>query len=867
MPSMGVPARNRIDQAAPSVWQAPLVPVALAFTAGILLDRYAELPFAISLTGAATSLFLWCILRQGRQASLSFLYLGIACAGLGASYHHVRQDFSTNDIHHFAGAEQRPVQVRGFLDQEPHVVYQSRDRPPTRPGESHDSWQDPQVRPQSNDPLLSMEHEDVTSTVLRATALKQGDSWIPVCGKALVHVTGHADGVHVGDEVEVTGRLIAPRGPANPGEDDHAALLRDRGIGAEIVVRRTAAGVTRLDRSWPRSPTGWLMVIRGWGQDQLRDLLPAEQGTVATALLLGEGSTMTHEDWQRYIRTGVVHALAVSGLHLVILSGFLWRLLRVFGLNRRQAASLVALVILAYAVLTGGRPPAVRAAVMVLAFCGGLLLRRTVLASNSLALAWLVVLLINPAALVEPGCQLSFLSVAVLYWGVGPWLRPDPDPLEQLVEQTRPPWQKLFLVPGRWVLNSYILSFGLWMALLPLISAHYHLVTLAGLVLGPPVLGLTAVALVSGFLMLALAAVWQPLAFPFAALTRACLFLSSRLVYQGDRFPGGHWYVGNIPTWWLWGFYGGLLLVLSSAWLRARWRTAVVTGVLWTALGLAGAFVRLPADELRCTFLAVGHGGCTVFETADGRTLLYDAGAITGPDVTRRQIAPFLWHRGIRRIDEIFLSHADLDHFNGLPALLDRFAVGQVSCTPTFADKATPGVRFTLELLEKQRIPVRVLRAGDRLQAVDVDFEVLHPPSVGPDGNENTRSLVLLVHHAGHSLLLTGDLEGAGLERVLGQSAPKVDVLMAPHHGSRVSNTPRLAAWAHPGAVVSCEGPPRGGLRHSEPYTALGARFLGTWPHGAVTIHSHSTGLVLETYQTGERLVLHRGSSGNLPSE
>src|SRR6202041_2214579 len=101
----------------------------------------------------------------------------------------------------------------------------------------------------------------------------------------------------------------------------------------------------------------------------------------------------------------------------------------------------------------------------------------------------------------------------------------------------------------------------------------------------------------------------------------------------------------------------------------------------------------------------------------DGRTFLYDAGALGGPDVTARQIAPFLWHRGIRRLDEVFLSHADLDHFNGIPALLDRFAVGQVTCTPTFADKTTAGVRLTLETLDQHGVPLRVVRAGDRLSA------------------------------------------------------------------------------------------------------------------------------------------------------
>jgi competence protein ComEC len=196
-----------------------------------------------------------------------------------------------------------------------------------------------------------------------------------------------------------------------------------------------------------------------------------------------------------------------------------------------------------------------------------------------------------------------------------------------------------------------------------------------------------------------------------------------------------------------------------------------------------------------------------------------------------------------------------------LPALLDRFAVGQVSCTPTFPDKDAAGVKETLAAIEKRGVPLRIVRAGDRLGAGDVQFEVLHPPAVGPEGNENSRSLVLLVLHAGHTLLLTGDLEGLGLARVLALNPVRADVFMAPHHGSRFPNTPELARWAQPKVVVSCEGPPRGPTRPAEPYTSMGATFLGTWPHGAVTIRSHASGLIIETFQTQQRFVIHRGLS------
>src|SRR5262249_1148413 len=178
--------------------------------------------------------------------------------------------------------------------------------------------------------------------------------------------------------------------------------------------------------------------------------------------------------------------------------------------------------------------------------------------------------------------------------------------------------------------------------------------------------------------------------------------------------------------------------------------------------------------------LAVGHGGCTVLETPDGRVLLYDAGALSGPDVTRRLIAPYLWSRGIRRVDEVFLSHADNDHFNGLKDLLERFKVGQVSWTPTFREKPTAAVREIVSALKKHDIPVRIVKAGTRLTAGEVELEVLHPPEQGPEGNENARSLVVLLRHAGYTILLTGDLEGPGLDLVLGMPPKRVDILTSP---------------------------------------------------------------------------------------
>lgn len=835
------PTQSRLDALLPrSIWRAPLVPAALALSGGILLDRQFSLPLPGSLIAAAVCLAAWFCARTSSHPGLPLIYLALAGAAFGAAYHPSRRDtFAADDIWQFAKDEPVPVQLRGILDEEP-VHHRA---PPS-------------------DPLYSRPPTGDTVAVLRVWEIRSGGNWLTVSGRVRIVGTEDWPELHCGDVVEAVGQLARVAPPGNPGEFDFAAYLRDHGIRTVLTSRKSPQAVTRLERGWPKSLQGWLAVIRGRGQQILRETLPPHQEGLASALLLGEDAAMTRSEWDKYIRTGVLHVLAISGQHLVILAGFLWFVLPRLGVRQRHGAWIVALVVFAYALLTGGRPPALRAAVAVCAVCGALILRRRALPSNLFALSWIAVALVNPADLFTTGCLLSFLSVAVLYWGARSLWEREEDPLDRLIDESRPAWLRLLRRLGWWLFESYAVTLLIWLAITPLAASKYQMISPAGLLLGPPLSVLTTVALFTGFLLLAAGILFLPLMGPLALLVQGSLAACEFLVDSADRVPHSHIYIGAIGDWWLWLFYLGLLAVLTQEPLRRRWRWACIAGLGWLCAGLAAGAARMPSDELRCTFLAVGHGGCTVIETADGRTILYDAGSLAGPDVTRRQIAPFLWHRGLRRIDEVILSHADLDHFNGIVELLDRFAVGQVTCTPSFAEKPTPGVRFALRILHERGIPLRIVKAGDRLSAGDVVLETLHPPAVGPDGNENARSLVLLVRHAGHAILLTGDLEGKGLQRVLGEVPPRhVEVMMAPHHGSHLANTSELAQWARPRVVISCQGRPPLSREVQERYRQIGAQVLDTHQHGAVTVRSHASGLVVETFRTKERFAI-RGVGG-----
>ena len=343
----------------------------------------------------------------------------------------------------------------------------------------------------------------------------------------------------------------------------------------------------------------------------------------------------------------------------------------------------------------------------------------------------------------------------------------------------------------------------------------------------------------------------MPIAWPFVQVTDIALTVANRLVTWVDALPGSSSYATAPPTWWLVGFYA---LMVTTVLTHQRWRIrCVVALIVWIILAAVWPMQKSASDELRVTFLSVGHGGCIVMELPDGRCLLYDAGSTLGPDITRYVIAPYLWERGIGRIDELFLSHGDADHFNGVRELARRFPIGQATLTPTFLDSEKPEVLTTLAELQRRNIPTRIAVAGDSFRSDDVTLTVLHPPRVGPNGNENSRSMVLLIEHATHRILLTGDLEKAGTNLVATQLPRPVDVMMAPHHGSQGAEPNRLMKWSPASMLIVSRGRPTGRtLTEDDAIVPV----WSTHELGAVTVRSHVSGLTVHAFRTGETVVL-----------
>lgn len=582
-----------------------------------------------------------------------------------------------------------------------------------------------------------------------------------------VRLNWYDDAPHldVGQRWQLLVRLKQPHGFMNPGGFDYEGWLFRHGIRATGYVREEGENRRLGEGGLRHEVDRW----RSQLSQQIDAALPQQRFRgVIKALAIGKQDEIGEEQWQLFVKTGIGHLVAISGLHVTMISGLAFFLLR--AVWRRspplmlrwpaQKAGAVAAIVaaLAYAALAGFSIPTQRTLIMVTVFMVALIVQRYRRPVDGLLLALLLVLLLDPLAVMDAGFWLSFGAVAFIFWGMGgragahgAWWR----------------WGRIHLLMAIALVPLTLLLFQKMSLVSPL--ANFLAVPWVSLVVVPLVLlGCLLLLIVppAGVLLLALADGCLELIWPFlqwcAALPLAQLF----------NALAGDWVV--IPA-----TIGVISLLAPRGW-PARW-----VGGVWLALAFLLPHPKPAPGEAWFTLLDVGQGLAAAVET-EGHLLVFD----TGPrfsdtfDTGEAVLFPWLLQRGAGRVDTLVISHGDNDHIGGAASLIDALPV----------DRLLTSAPEKLSAYHPESC-----QAGQRWRWDGVEFEMLHP-TTERHWKENNSSCVLMVRTAGGSLLLTGDIEKQAERALAGSSAEKLraDLLVVPHHGSKSSSTEGFIAAVAP---------------------------------------------------------------------
>ncbi len=611
-----------------------------------------------------------------------------------------------------------------------------------------------------------------------------------------------------GDHLELVGLLTGFEGPGNPTDFDSRQWARRKGLQGRLRVSRGAT--VRLVERASLGRQGIERLRRAIGNSLDRHLSKASS-SLASALILGERHRLDSDFQKALTRAGGAHFLAVSGLHVGLLLGIARWLI---GPRSGKAARLgLASVLIGYAALAGSSAATLRATAIALLWLGAEARRRPCSPRNMMGAVLLASLLLNPAWLEDPGLQLSFSAVLAILVGT-----------ELLDRRARPVrrWQRALVV-----------STSAWLGTIPTCAVHFGAIHPASPLVSLLLLPLFLAALSLSFL--AVLGLGVPVLMPGVdgALSGVSSIIHAAARVVAD-LPGTTVSIPP-PSVGAWIAIGCWVVVVGRR-ASPRWMAALVACVvlLWSA-------GREPATDPPLTLIGldVGHGSALLIR-AGSRDFLVDAGSAHRPRVGSRLILPMLDRYGIDRLDALILTHPDHDHISGVRELVEANRVAHVIVSAYFGVDAV-GVRL-LDWLRHRRVPVSIVGADDRLDVAGVRLDFHHPPRhAGPSHrapySRNDASLTFSLEANGQRVLITGDLEKAGIAALIHRPPPPPHaVLLLPHHGNRVASLADLCRWAGAPLAVASRSDRFDLSSTQRTCRRLGIALYTTDRHGALTV-------------------------------
>ncbi len=587
-------------------------------------------------------------------------------------------------------------------------------------------------------------------------------------------------------EAKVTCMKIEPQ--MNPSDIDYELYLKGQQVAAVFKVQNLIQYEERMP---------WIESIQKCIVSQLEKLFSKEKIGIMEAVILGNDRRLNSSIEELYQKAGISHVLCISGFHVGVVIGGMMALYKLIPISYSLRQILLMITIIAYTLLTGYGTSTVRAAIMICVTLLGKCLWQEDDGLTNVAIAGLIILIVNPYQLFRVGFQLSFMAVIAVILCSN-----EIEKKELTVEWRYPHWQRTILI---WM-SVQLLTWSI-------IAYHFYEIPFIASLFNLVVIPIFSMIIVVGWWLVILS------------------FLPIPIAYIGS------WLIESILDGITWGLKWVIKLPLSSLctgrpnyieyiiyFCAIAFIWAIVWGYckkiyLYRGLFIIGCCysigIFMGPKHLRITSLYVGQGDCSIIEMPKYGVFVVDGGNFGQGHVVENYVK----YLGYDEIQGIMVSHSDLDHMGGILELLESsLEVQQVFISEA---ESSQELQTLKSKCQKNKIPIYALGHGKQFQYGNIVVECLAPTQNHVQMSNNDNSIVCKLKYGKFSVLFTGD-QSKELAEKLCEEDGTVTLLKVSHHGSRTGTSKELLLKLQPKyAMISCGRNNRYGHPHQEVVTLL----------------------------------------------
>ena len=637
-------------------------------------------------------------------------------------------------------------------------------------------------------------NQEKISFKVKASQIERGDYAIGTQGLILVNTYLGNCPYEYGDVLKIKGKLEKPIGQKNFGEFDYELYLARERIFTCLNIWQEK-DIQKIGEDNSSFLVTFSLSARNKIKEVTTQTLPPPYNYLLVGMLLGEKRFIPADLKEVFAEAGIMHILAVSGLHVGIIAMALLFFLSMLRLPKKPKLLILISILIMYASITGFRPSVLRATIMFILLIGGKLINRSRNLNISLFFAAFLILLSNPLILYDAGFLLSFI-VTFFIINLAPIL------------------QGLFSKVVVWITNPLAVSTAAWIGIFPLSAYFFTKVSMISIVSNIFIIPLTGIAVILGFVTFFVGLISISLASMIAGINYLILNLITLIAKSFSSLPFAFIYVAQPSVIVIILYYLMVLFIIEmfckkTLSQKIKKKAGLIVLSLISLIIIVQVFY--PVDDLKVNFINVGEGDCILIEAPGKTNILIDGGGtpLSDFDVGSKIVVPYLRRKGINEIDLLILTHPHIDHLEGVLPVLEELKVDAVLDSGLNCDLSE--YEEFISAIQAKGIPYHKAKAGDNIIFNNsLEIFLLNPLYDSDSYDEsdfNNASIVVKLFYKDADFLFSGDIEESAEKKLLvWQNILQSDILKVGHHGSSSSTTLEFLDKVNPSIAVITVG-------------------------------------------------------------